>query len=250
MSATTRPATDHHSQAQHEQAAGADRARSDPGSLADQGSDLPPKAAIWSQSSSAERDGKRTCTWPTPASANGRRYSATCSGGSGHGSLGSSSPDGGVPDIEEVGDAADVEWGPAPVLLAQPAQRAQQFHVRPQRLREPAVGEAGVRRRAAGDEPPTQMGGRGELDRSGPEPDAGRRPAGPGEHRVLLGQPGANPAMASSVAGPRWSNAGPIRSNSSDTCPAPTPQMIRPPDRTSRVANSLAARSGWRRATT
>ena len=43
-------------------------------------------------------------------------------------------------------------------------------------------------------------------------------------------------------APPRSSKGGPKRSNSSLTCPAPTPMMTRPPDRTSRVENSLAAR--------
>ena len=47
-----------------------------------------------------------------------------------------------------------------------------------------------VRRRAAGDEPPTQMGGRGLCTGRGlsPTPDAGQR--GPVEHRELVDQPG------------------------------------------------------------
>ena len=67
---------------------------------------------------------------------------------------------------------------------------------------------------------------------------------------VRVGNSSVNAAvmasMASSKAPPRSSKGGPKRSNSSLTCPAPTPTMTRPPDSTSSVENSLAVRKGWR----
>ena len=52
--------------------------------------------------------------------------------------------------------------------------------------------------------------------------------------------------IASFMRGPRSSNDCPRRSNSSLSHPAPTPRIIRPPVRKSRVATALATISGGR----
>ena len=103
-----------------------------------------------------------------------------------------------------------------------------------------------VRRSAAGDDPPTQMGGRGAWTGRGLSPTAGGLPSSARSVGNSSPTPPAMPRWPRRWPAPGRSNSGPMRSNSSATWPAPTPQMTRPPDRASRVANSLAARSGCR----
>ena len=105
---------------------------------------------------------------------------------------------------------------------------------------------AAVRRMAAGEEPPIQMGGRGFRTGRGPSPMSRAGKRGPGSSGNSSVRQRASAETASSVWRPRSSKPPVRNSYSSGTWPAPTPTMSRPPERRSIVDSSLAARSGWR----
>ena len=149
-----------------------------------------PKAAIWSHSSSTDRAGNRTCTWPTPAARYGCRYSAICSLLPDTVPGGRSNPRRRGTHVERVGDGPDVEGRAVAVLVAQPAEVAQQLRIGSERLGQPAVGEPGRAPQGGRADPPTQIGGRGDCTGRGLSPRPDGCPRRPGQHGELVDQAG------------------------------------------------------------